>query len=124
MLWPLYWDCSCASHSKTKERCRESGERRLREELGLTASLRNFGKFQYAARYKDIGAERELVTLLVGQYEGKIKPNRREVAAWKWADINDLNRAIVKQPQKYTPWLKKGLKIIFKKRLWFLKREK
>ena len=124
MLWPLYWDCSCASHPRVKERCRKSGERRLKEELGFTASLRNLGKFQYAARYKDIGAERELVILLTGRYEGKIKPNQKEVADFKWVDINSLNKDIAKHPQIYTPWLKKGLKIILKNRLCFLKRRK
>ena len=116
-LWPFFWTNSCCSHPRKGENYEAAGERRLKEELGFTASLRNFGKFQYAARYKDIGAERELVTLLVGRYDGKIKPDQREVADFKWVDINDLKRNMAKYPQGYTPWLEKGLKIIFKKRL-------
>lgn len=116
-LWPLFWTNSCCSHPRKGEGYEAAGERRLKEELGFTVALRNFGKFQYEARYKDIGVERELATLLVGRYEGKIKPDKREVADFKWADINSLNKDIGIHPQRYTPWLKKGLKIIFKKRL-------
>lgn len=123
-LWPLFWTNSCCSHPRKGESYKAAGERRLKEELGFTASLRNFGKFQYAAKYKDIGVERELVILLIGRYEGKIKPNQREIAAWKWVDINSLSQDIAKHPQRYTPWLKKGFKIIFKKRLCFQKRRK
>ncbi len=113
-LWPGYWENSCCSHPAKEETYVKAGERRLEEELGFSCSLKLIDKFQYQAPYKDIGSENEMCAILIGKYNGKIKPNPREVAAWKWIETKELKRDIKKNPDEYTPWLKIALKKISK----------
>ena len=109
-LWPLYWANTCCSHPRKGESYVEAGERRLKEELGFTCFLKMVDKFQYQAKYKDVGSENEMCAILVGQYTGDIKLNHKEVANWKWVDIYKLKEEFEKNPDKYTPWLKIGLR--------------
>ena len=110
-LWPLYWANSCCSHPWKGESYAEAGEKRLKEELGFTCSLKMVDKFQYQAQYKDIGSENELCAILVGEYNGEqIKKNSKEVANYKWVSADVLKGDFKKNPNKYAPWLKIGLK--------------
>ena len=114
MLWPLYWDCSCASHPNLNESHKKAGERRLKEELGFTTPLRNKGKFYYFSKYKNIGSEREICAFLIGDYKGKMNPNPEEVKDVMWIDADFLKKDILKNSDKYTPWLKIGIKKFLK----------
>ena len=110
-LWPLFWDNSCASHPRKGESYVGAGKRRLREELGFSCGLREKGKFKYNVRYKNIGAENETCAILTGRIGNKkIKPNKKEVASWKWVDFRKVREDISKNPRKYTPWLRIGIK--------------
>jgi len=113
-LWPLYWANTCCSHPRKGEEYIKAGERRLKEEFGFTCTLKMIDKFQYQAEYKNAGSENEMCAILIGEYNGKIKANPKEVANWKWVNINKLQNHIKKNPNKYTPWLKIGLKRYFK----------
>jgi len=110
-LWPLYWANSCCSHPRKDEDYEKAGERRLPEELGFSCSLKLVDKFQYQARYKNIGSENELCAILIGKYNGeKIKINRKEVSDWKWVKVEELENDFKKNPNKYAPWFIIGLK--------------
>ncbi len=115
-LWPLYWTNSCCSHPNKDESYVKTGEKRLKEELGFTCPLKMIDKFQYQAQYKDVGSENELCAILTGEYNGKIKSNIKEVASWKWIDVNKVKGDFKKNPDKYTPWFKTGLKKYLKKK--------
>jgi geranylgeranyl diphosphate synthase type I len=114
MLWPLYWECTIASHPREGENYIEAGERRLKEELGFTCGLKFLNKFQYAEKYKKIGAEREVCAVLIGEHSGGININKKEVDDCKWIKIEELKEDIVKNPQNYAPWLKGSFKIFLK----------
>jgi len=109
-LWPLYWANSCCSHPRRGEDYERAGERRIEEELGIECSLRLIDKFHYKAKYEDVGYENELCGILVGTYSGKIKADKKEVADYKWIDVKKLLKEFEDKPNKYTPWLKIGLK--------------
>ena len=109
-LWPLFWESSCSSHPCRSETQLRVAKRRLKEELGINCSLQTIGKFQYQAPYKNFGSENEVCAILVGKYNGDPKPDPKEVASWKWIEIKELQKNIDKNPKKYTPWLKIGLK--------------
>ncbi len=112
LLWPLFWETSCSSHPHRGETCLKSAEKRLKKELGFTCRLESVNKFQYRAAYKNIGSENEVCAILAGKYNGKIKPNPKEVADWKWIGIEELKKDVAKNPDKYAPWLKISLKYI------------
>ncbi|GAI28918.1 unnamed protein product, partial [marine sediment metagenome] len=80
------------------------------EEFGFSCSLKMVDKFQYQAPYKDVGSENEMCAILVGEYNGEIKANPKEIADWKWVDIDKLQDDFRKNPGRYTPWSKIGLK--------------
>ena len=109
-LWPGYWENSCSSHPFKGETYLKAGERRLKEELGFNYQLKFIDKFLYQASYKDIGSENEICTVLIGKYNKEPKPDPKEVADWKWINPKELKKEIAKNPQKYTPWVKIGLK--------------
>ena len=112
LLWPLYWSNSCCSHPRKNESYKNAAQRRLKEELGFTCSLTVIDKFQYHASFKDIGSENEICAILIGKYNGKVKPNPKEVADWRWIEIEKLKQEMAQNPSKFTPWFKIGLKRI------------
>ena len=122
-LWPLYWANSCCSHPRKDEDYVKAGERRLKEELGFTCPLKMVDKFQYQAKYKNVGSENELCAILKGEYNGRVKSNIKEVASWKWVDVEKTKEDFKKNPDKYTPWFKIGLKRYLKKKKEELKVE-
>ena len=109
MLWPLFWDNTCASHPLEDEGYVEAGERRLTEELGFTCQLKVVDRSQYQVQYQDIGSENEVCTTLSGEYNGEVYPVVSEVADYKWISINDLKIDMVKNPNIYTKWFKIAL---------------
>ena len=109
MLWPLFWDNTCASHPKINESYEIAGERRLTEELGFTCKLKVVDRFQYSEKYQDIGSENEVCTTMIGEYDGEVHPVLTEVAEYKWISINDLRADMIKNPDIYTIWFKIAL---------------
>jgi len=113
-LWPGYWANSCCSHPRKGEEYVDAGERRLAEELGFTCPLSIADKFEYQANYINIGSENEMCVILTGEYNGKVKPNRKELSHYKWVDPHKLINDFKKNPDEYSPWLKIGLKKLLK----------
>ncbi len=109
MLWPNFWDSTCATHPFDRESFEECSQRRLQEELGFTCPLKYLDKFFYQARYKNIGSEREVCAVLIGFYSGKIKPNKKEVSQTKWIGFSELLKRIKDKPEQFAPWLKISL---------------
>ncbi len=105
-LWPLYWSNSCCSHPRKGEDLHQAAQRRLGEELGVSASLKYLYTFQYQAKYRDIGIEKELCSVYIGTSCDEIAANPCEVAEWKYIAINDLTTDMDQHPRKYTPWFK------------------
>jgi len=105
-LWPLIWSNSCCSHPRKGETCEYATTRRLKEELGLEAELHFLYKFQYHARWKDIGSENELCSVYIGKSSDLPAINDTEIADWKWISRDDLNRDLENNPDSYSPWFK------------------
>jgi isopentenyl-diphosphate delta-isomerase len=105
-LWPLYWSNSCCSHPRKGEDLHAAVQRRLVEELGVSARLKYLYTFQYQASYRDIGIEKEVCSVYIGTSRDEIAANPWEVAEWKYIAINDLTIDMERHPEKYTPWFK------------------
>jgi isopentenyl-diphosphate delta-isomerase len=108
-LWPLVWEASCSSHPLPDENYITAAKKRLKKEMGFSCKLKLIGRFQYQANYKNIGAENEICALLIGKYDGQIKPNKKEVIDYKWIKVKELKRDMAKNSKKYAPWLKIAL---------------
>lgn len=115
MLWPGAWANTCCSHPRQGETPEEAGARRLREELGTEAQLKESGSYVYRAKDPSgKGVEHEFVTLLVGIADENLKlhPNPDEVAATKWISVTELQKDMKENPALYAPWLPLGLERI------------
>ena len=105
-LWPLYWSNSCCSHPRRGETMDQALHRRLREELGLEASLEFIYKFTYQADFGDHGGEHELCHVYIGASDGEVRVHPAEIADWRWVPIEEVTRELEDAPSGYTPWLK------------------
>jgi len=103
-LWPNFWDTSCSTHIRQDETHEQAGERRLKEELGFSCELKFISKFKYQAKFQNIGSEKEICTLLIGNYKGDINPNPNEVLNYKWVSVEQLKNEI--NDTDISPWLK------------------
>lgn len=105
-LWPLYWSNTCCSHPRQGETMDQAVHRRLAEELGIAAELNFLYKFQYRARYRDIGTEHEVCWVYTGSSGDDVRANGHEVAEWRFVDPAQLGRELADDPDSFTPWLK------------------
>ena len=64
-LWPAFWSNTCCSHPRRGETYEIATQRRLKEELGVSADLAFTHRFQYQAQYDESGAEHELCSVYV-----------------------------------------------------------
>jgi isopentenyl-diphosphate delta-isomerase len=115
-LWPLTWEASCSGHPKKGESYIGAGEKRLKQELNFSCKLKLAGKFSYYSKYKNIGSEREVCAFLVGRYNGKVRPNKKEAADYRWIDPKELKRDLNKNSKKYAPWLNPAFKLYEKQK--------
>ncbi len=115
LLWPEFWSNTVCSHPLPKEETIDAAQRRLKEEFGFSTELGLEYRFQYYAEYGDVGIEHELCHVLIGNYNGKVKPDKKEIADYKWININKLKQQIKRSPDKFTPWFKKEFKELVKR---------
>ena len=80
--------------------------RRLREELGIETPLWFTHRFRYQAQFDQHGAEHELCSVYVGQFDGAPTPNPREIADWQWIQPAELDSWLNETPEALTPWFK------------------
>lgn len=108
---PGLWANTCCSHQRDGESSLDAGKRRLFEEMGFTADLKETTTFIYKAPFDNGLTEHELDHILVGNFEGDPEINPDEVASWKWMDLEEVKKDIKTNPDIYTAWFK----IIFDK---------
>lgn len=108
---PLLWTNTCCSHQRDGESNIEAGKRRLMEEMGFVADLKEVFSFIYKAPFDNGLTEHELDHVMVGRFDQDPTINPEEVADWKWMLPEDVNQDIKTNPQAYTAWFK----IIFEK---------
>lgn len=112
MLWPGMWANTCCSHPFPNEDALAAGQRRLKEELGISASLKIGPSFIYHAEDPNgygVEYERDVILLGTVSQDITVTPNPEEVAEWQWVPVDDLLQAMKDQPNNYAPWLHIGL---------------
>lgn len=102
----LLWTNACCSHPFPHEKIEEAAQRRLKEELGFTAPLKEIFFFTYCARVENNLIEHEFDHVFAGRYEGTIQANAQEVAGYKYEEMANVKREIESRPEKFTSWFK------------------
>lgn len=107
MLWHGSWDGTVASHPRAGESYVAAGEKRLVEELGVRCSLIECGRFDYRARFGDVGAEHEVCCTLVGRLDAgaRLAPDPAEIAAIRRPTAAELLVRVRERPDELCPWL-------------------
>ena len=105
-LWPLVWSNSCCSHPRRGEELDQAVRRRLREELGILADATFLYKFEYHARYRDVGAEHELCSVFVARSADPLVINPTEVADWAFVEPDEVDRRLAEEGERHSPWFK------------------
>jgi len=102
----LLWTNACCSHPFVGENIQRAAERRLREEMGFVSQLEKVFSFTYRASVENGLTEHEFDHVFVGEYEGEILINPREVAAFEYRDMDAIRRGLEDTPDLFTTWFK------------------
>ncbi len=105
-LWGGYWSNTVCSHPRKGESYEAATKRRLADELGIEADLVYLFRFQYQARFRDVGSENELCSVFIGRFNGTVLPNSTEIAAVRWIQPDELDRWMETAPDELTPWFR------------------
>ena len=103
---PLLWTNTCCSHQRNGETNIEAGTRRLHEEMGFTADLKELFHFIYKAPFDNGLTEHELDHVMIGYYNGEPNINSEEVENWKWMTVEAVKLDMQENPGIYTIWFK------------------
>ena len=117
---PLLWTNTCCSHQRVGETNIEAGKRRLFEEMGFTADLKELFHFIYKAPFDNGLTEHELDHVMIGYSNENPVINPEEVESWKWMSIEAIKEDMTANPNDYTVWFK----IIFDEFYHFLEENK
>jgi len=117
-LWDNLWDFSAVSHplhvGGRDETYQEAAARALWKEMGIAeVTVRKVGGFNYFARHtKDDGCENEYCAILVGEYEGPVRPDPEDVYETNWKKFQAVLEEVRQHPAAYTPWVSEAVKTL------------
>ena len=74
--------------------------------MGFTTSLQKVFDFVYKTSFDNGLTEYEFDHVLVGNYDGTIIPNPKEVADYCYRSLPEINKMLLSDPAAYTSWFK------------------
>jgi len=120
-LFSNKWDLTGASHplrlKSGNESYAQAAARCIKTEFGVKGvSLRKIGAFNYFAP-QGKRCENEHCAVIVGKYDGKVRPNQRVAYGFRWASLNETLMEIRAKPETFVMWARLGARILKKNRL-------
>jgi isopentenyl-diphosphate Delta-isomerase len=100
------WSNTCCSHPKPGEATLDAAHRRLKEEMGFDAELKEVFEFVYKVALDHGLTEYEYDHVCIGTFSGTPAPNPEEVGDYKYMSMEDLKQDISNHPELYTYWLR------------------
>lgn len=107
------WTNTCCSHPRPGESTQDAAQRRLMEEMGITATLLPKGHFIYKTEFGNGLTEYELDHLFVGNYNSNPVINHEEASEYCWKSVNEIKAHIQSSPGAYTTWFKIAIERFF-----------
>lgn len=98
------WTNTCCSHPKPGETPLEGANRRLVEEMGISAELHHQFSFSYKSDYDNGLSEHEFDHVFFGDFSDAPKLNPDEAMDWKYISISELEDQVSRHPEKFTTW--------------------
>ncbi len=106
---PDKWTNTCCTHPLPGETPKTTASRRLKEEMGLDCRLEESFTFLYKANVGQGLTEHEFDHVFYGVSDASPQPDPAEVGDWKWVYLEELERDLAGNPEKYTVWLRRLL---------------
>ncbi len=103
------WANTCCTHPHWDETALDCANRRLGEELGITATITQGRVVDYQADVGNGLTEHERVTMFTGMVSKEtlvIDCNPDEVAETRWITPAILRKEVQATPERFTPWLR------------------
>ena len=98
------WTNACCSHPLPGENTLDAAIRRLREEMGITANLKEIFEFTYQTTFENGLTEFEYDHVFAGINEDVIVPDGNEVKDYCFKGMEEIRASLLTHPQKYTSW--------------------
>ena len=100
------WTNACCSHPYPHEAVATAEVRRLQEEMGFTTKLRKLFHFTYRAEVENGLIEHEFDHVFAGTCSGMVVPNPAEVADYTFMEMDVIQEALQRHPEKFTAWFR------------------
>ena len=94
----MKWDSSAAGHVIVAERYDETAQRELKEELGISVSLKKIAKLSASER-----TDYEFVWLYRGEVVGNFSPNRTEIETGAFFPETVIDGWAAARPEDFAP---------------------
>ena len=107
------WTNACCSHPRPEEDTLSAAHRRLKEELGLTSSLKHLFHFIYKAAFDNWLTEHELDHVFIGITDDYPIINTEEASEYRYMSQSALLTDIDNNPEQYTVWFKLIVERVF-----------
>ena len=107
-LWPTFWDISFSSHPWVGESLEKAGQRRAKEELGISLplSFKHLLSYEWHERWNEVFSEWEINHLLLANYSGQIEPDPGEIREFKWLKWEKILKWAKEESEVIVPWVK------------------
>lgn len=114
MAKPLFkdlWSNTCCTNLRPGDEYLPRAVSRLDEEMGIKIDqkdLRILYRFSYEANDENQPGwcENEVDTVIVGAWDGEVRPNPDEASDTKWIEWEEMKKDIETNPKIYSPWHK------------------
>lgn len=100
------WTNTSCSHPSPGEDSLAAANRRLCEEMGMKAELKEIFSFTYQQELENGLTEHEFDHVFVGHSDDIPQLNPDEVMDYKYMSTSDLLSDVAKHPKQYTAWFK------------------
>ena len=101
------WTNACCSHPRPGESAGDAANRRLMEEMGMKAGLKEIFSFTYLAELDNGLTEYEYDHVFLGITDEEPVINPKEVNEWRYISYPDLLNEVAKNPENFTVWFRK-----------------
>ncbi|ARU93464.1 isopentenyl-diphosphate Delta-isomerase [Tatumella citrea] len=98
------WSNTCCGHPFPGETTQHAAERRLREEMGLSLSLKPAFEISYKLPLKNGLTEHEYGHIFFGVSDAQPELNPQEADAWRYSSLSELQLEIAGDEERFTPW--------------------
>ena len=92
-----------------KESYEECAKREMEEEIGINTPVKLLFIYKYLDKF-----DKSFHALFYAKSDKKIKLDNREMSSVKWISLTDLKKDLLRNPKKYVPHVRYGLKKFLK----------